>query len=362
MRKFGCGFTEWPKQSSLSGTIRRPIWLRKMLGAGAVASLCVVTACSGNGLSDAEHATNAANDTSAANFADDAQSAVPVQQLRLEVTGEYEFFGSPFVQGVEFEPDGSLLVGTGEYGSSEIYRLPTWLSDPASSQPEQVQALAPEFFGEGLTKLDNGTIWQLTWKESTAISRDGSSLEETGRAELNTEGWGACSFGDSIVTSDGSGTLTIRSTDFTPERTVPITYEGKPVTMLNELECVSSDDNAAAGNAADSVASARAAAPRTVWANVWQTPLLYRINLDTGVVDGLVDATELVLRIPPEQRGDIDVLNGIAAIPVAAGPAPGSTEDSAEGATEGVPAGPAVSGDFLLTGKRWPLAFSVRIR
>lgn len=283
-------------------------------------------------------------------------SAVSVQNLKLEVTGEFEFFGAPFVQGLEFESDGSLLVGTGEYGSSQIYRLPRWLDDPAAARPVQLHSLEPELFGEGITKqvgikgdgneADKDTVWQLTWREHTAIARDAQTLEETGRARLDTEGWGICSFGDSLVTSDGSGILTIRDRDFTPQRTVPITFQGEPVTMLNELECVSSEDNT--GNAA---ASARAAAPRTVWANVWQTPLLYRINLDTGAVDGVVNAQELYDRIPADQRDNIDVLNGIAAIPNT----PNKGNDS-DGATDH-----AVSGDFLLTGKRWPVAFSVRI-
>jgi len=79
--------------------------------------------------------------------------------------------------------------------------------------------------------------------------------------------------------------------------------------MLNELECV---DGA-------------------VWANVWQTDQIVRIDPATGQVTATVDASGLLDR---SKNPSADVLNGIAAIP--------GTDR------------------FLITGKLWPTTFEVR--
>jgi glutaminyl-peptide cyclotransferase len=71
-----------------------------------------------------------------------------------------------------------------------------------------------------------------------------------------------------------------------------------------------------------------------IWANIWGTDYLARIDPATGSVAGLVDLTGL---LPAAERdAGTDVLNGIA-------------YDAA--------------GDRLwVTGKRWPKLFEVRLR
>lgn len=236
---------------------------------------------------------------------------------------------APFVQGLEFEPDGSLLMGTGLYGESQIYRFPQWLDNP-DAPASDVNDLPADLFGEGITRHGD-TVWQLTWQENRAIARDAATLQQRREVPFDTEGWGACSFEDTIVTSDGSGTLTFRlPDDLSPQRQLPITAGGKETTRLNELECVTTDGG-----------------HREVWANVWQSPFIYRIDPDKGEVTGIVDATEifrdLTSRISPTDLNTIDVLNGIALIPAADSP-------TADGTRQ-----------FLLTGKKWPLAYKVTV-
>ena len=253
---------------------------------------------------------------------------------------------APFVQGLEFEPDGSLLMGTGLYGESQIYRLPNWLDDSAA-EPTNVEDLAPELFGEGITRHGD-TVWQLTWKEGRAIERDADTLEQRREVPFDTEGWGACSFEDTIVTSDGSGTLTFRSPDdLSAQRQLPVTAAGTETTWLNELECVTTgvDD---ASDSAQGAADAGSPQPhREVWANVWQSPFIYRIDPEAGKVTGVVDASEifrdLYTQLSPAELKDIDVLNGIALIP-----------DSFSTSPNG-------SRQFLLTGKKWPTAYRVTV-
>ena len=267
---------------------------------------------------------------------------------------------APFVQGLEFEPDGSLLMGTGLYGESQIYRLPQWL-DNSAAEPTNVEDLQSELFGEGITRHGD-TVWQLTWKEGRAIERDAATLKQRREVPFDTEGWGACSFEDTIVTSDGSGTLTFRSPDdLSAQRQLPVTAAGTETTWLNELECVTVDGDAAPDEApdessagtGDSDSQSNADGPispqshREIWANVWQSPFIYRINPEDGKVTGIVDATELFrdlyTQLSPAEQNSIDVLNGIALMPDSSSTSPNGTRQ------------------FLLTGKKWPTAYRVTV-
>ena len=116
--------------------------------------------------------------------------------------------------------------------------------------------------------------------------------------------------------SDGSSTITTRRTaDFAPTGAATITFNGAPVEQLNELECVVADGST------------------TVWANIWKSPLLIEIDPASGEVLTVVDAREL----RPDSTLDDDdaVLNGIAF--------------------------DAESDTFLVTGKRWPVMYRIRI-
>lgn len=267
---------------------------------------------------------------------------------------------APFVQGLEFEPDGSLLMGTGLYGESQIYRLPQWL-DNSATEPTNVEDLQSELFGEGITRHGD-TVWQLTWKEGRAIERDAATLKQRREVPFDTEGWGACSFDDTIVTSDGSGTLTFRSPDdLSSLRQLPVTAADTETTWLNELECVTVDtdvdsdaapDESLAGtgdtnNQSNGDGSTSPQSHREIWANVWQSPFIYRINPEDGKVTGIVDATELFrdlyAQLSPTERNSIDVLNGIALMPDSSYTSPNGTRQ------------------FLLTGKKWPTAYRVTV-
>ena len=235
-----------------------------------------------------------------------AQAYEAPQALRVRVLATYPHDPAAFTQGLEFS-DGVLYEGTGLYGQSEI-RTVTHTTGEVRSRV----ALPAEFFGEGVTVVDD-QIWQLTWQEGVAIRRDRATLAEAGRATYEGEGWGLChdEAGDRLIMSNGGSQLTFRNpTTFAPTGTVDVTLNGQPLLSINELECVG-------GN---------------VWANIWQTDQIVRINPATGVVEATVDAAGL---LTPEERARADVLNGIAAVP-------------------------SCSGTFLITGKLWPKAFLVQ--
>lgn len=289
----------------------------KAVSAGILSAALLVAGCSSDSLADDVPATPAAGSSVPAGSADggdgggDATAAIP--RLNIEVVAEHPFDDRAFTQGLEIDDDGSLLVGTGQYGESAIWRVRDWR---AGSAAENRHDLPREFFGEGITRSGN-RVWQLTWKKGVAFARDAVTLEETGRAEYSGEGWGLCDQGDRLVMSDGSHTLTFRDpVTFDETGRVDVVVGDVRVDQLNELECVDGPDGP------------------EVWANRWTTNDIVRIDPATGEVTGFADATALVESLSPEARSRADVFNGIAHVP--------GTDH------------------FLVTGKYWPTLFEVR--
>ena len=210
---------------------------------------------------------------------------------------------SSFTQGLELA-DGILYEGTGGHGRSALRAL-----DPGTGRVLREERLPAALFGEGITVVDD-RIWQITWEEGVAIERDRASLRELRRVRYPGEGWGLCRDGSRLVMSDGSDRLSFRDpATFAPLGQIAVTLEGRPVPEINELECTGGQ----------------------VWANVWGSDRLLRIDPASGRVTAEVDASGL---LPPGERAGTDVLNGIAAVP-------GTDE-------------------FLLTGKLWPHVYRVR--
>ncbi|GAA4541168.1 glutaminyl-peptide cyclotransferase [Pseudonocardia xishanensis] len=218
---------------------------------------------------------------------------------RVEVLGTLPHDPHAFTQGLELA-DGVLYEGTGLVGASELREL-----DPATGAVRRAVPIPEGLFGEGITVVGS-SIWQLTWQDGVALQWDRATLTLLRQVPVQGEGWGLCLDGARLVRSDGTDRLHFHDPRTFAE-TGSVTVSGE--TALNELECVGGQ----------------------VWANVWQTDRLVRIDPSTGAVTAEVDASGL---LTAEQRADADVLNGIA----------------------------HVTGDeYLLTGKRWPTTFRVRL-
>lgn len=229
-----------------------------------------------------------------------ASSAVP--NLRMVVLATLPHDRSAFTEGLEFAGD-VLYESTGLQGRSSLR------AGPPGQAPQTSVSLPTSLFGEGITVL-GPKLWQLTWQNGIAIERDSATLAELRRVSYEGEGWGLCHQQGRLVMSNGSDQLTFRDpVTFAPQGTVTVHSGNQTFSQLNELEC-----------AGDSV-----------YANVWQTDEILRIDPRSGTVTGLIDASGL---LTPQQLQDADVLNGIAAIP-------GTDE-------------------FLVTGKLWPVMFRVR--
>ncbi|AGF71825.1 glutaminyl-peptide cyclotransferase [Corynebacterium halotolerans] len=227
-----------------------------------------------------------------------------VERLSVEIVDIHPFDETSFTQGLEVDEDGALLVGTGQRGESRVYRSTLEGEKLASAD------LAPEFFGEGLTRVGDH-LWQLTWQSGVAFRRDADTLEETGRVDYPGEGWGLCARGDELIMSDGTDQLRRLDAETFAERDrFRVTLGGEPVQGVNELECVGDE----------------------VYANVFLSTDILRIDAATGAVTGVIDASTLPNNATPDPD---HVLNGIAHVPG--------------------------TGRFLLGGKRWPDLYEVEL-
>ena len=173
---------------------------------------------------------------------------------------------------------------------------------------QQRREVERPIFAEGLARVGE-ELFQLSWTSGMLQVWSLDDFEPLRRHEYEGEGWGLCYDGEHLVMSDGSDRLTFRDPQtFQIERSVRVRAEGESIDELNELECV---DGA-------------------VWANVWMTDRILRIDPQTGYVTAFVDAAGL---LDQDEALDADVLNGIAWIPERA--------------------------HFVITGKRWPRLYEV---
>lgn len=232
-----------------------------------------------------------------------AYSQAPEDSFR--VLSQIPHDTAAFTQGLEID-NGEWFESTGLYGQSTLRRL-----DPQSGEVLQRIALDAAFFGEGLTVLDDRII-QLTWRENTAFVWDRTTFELLFTYVYSTQGWGLTHDGARFIMSDGSSTLTFRDSEtFETIGTVNVTDNGVPVTRLNELEWIGGE----------------------VWANIWQTDRIARINPQTGNVVRWINLAGL---LPEDERLlDTNVLNGIAY--------------------------DETTGQIFVTGKRWPWVYEIEI-
>jgi len=212
---------------------------------------------------------------------------------------------SVFTEGLAFW-NGRLFESGGEYGKSTLREV-----DLATGKTLREVKLDPRFFGEGMTIL-GGRIYQLTWQEHTCFVYDAATLRKLTQIKYDGEGWGMTSDGHALIVSDGSEVIRFRDpATLATKRSIRVIYQGKPVTMLNELEYIDG----------------------RIWANVWRTNFILRIDPADGRIIDILDAAAVY---PQNLRGpDVDdVLNGIAY--------------------------DAKTRNIYITGKRWPQMYKVR--
>lgn len=244
-------------------------------------------------------------------FALPATAQVPVQGYT--VVRDYPHDPHAFTEGL-FYRDGRLFESTGK--------------DPAGLREVRLEDgvvlrqhdLDPAFFGEGIIDVGD-TILSLTWRNQIGFIWNRDDFRLVSAFTYPGEGWALTRDDHRIIMSDGTDQLrvldpaTLRETG-----QITVTADGAPVTMLNELEWIDPD-----GEGPE---------PGQIWANIWQTDRIARIDPDTGHVVAWVDLTGL-MPLTTDMDPNDDVLNGIAW--------------DAEGKR------------LFVTGKNWPKLFEIKV-
>jgi glutamine cyclotransferase len=210
-----------------------------------------------------------------------------------------------FTQGLLIH-DGELYESTGEDSSwVGIVNVQTGIATKRV-------VLDTAYFGEGIAIL-NGKVFQLTWRNKKGFVYRFPSFEKIGEFDYPGEGWGLTTDGAQLIMSDGTDKITFLDTaTLKPAKTLLATNAGEPITHLNELEY----------------------ADGLLYANIWQTDLIARIDLATGEVTGFLDLSDLA-RQARVANPNADVLNGIAWHPG--------------------------TRTLLVTGKYWPYLFILKL-
>ena len=225
--------------------------------------------------------------------------------MTYEVVNVFPHDPEAFTQGLIFL-DGFLYESTGLYGGSSLRKV-----DLETGEVLQKVALKSGDFGEGLTIWED-TLIQVTWRENKGYVYDlvDFSLQEQFRYE--TEGWGLTHDGDMLIMSDGSSELYfIDPESFQVNDSITVTYQDEKVIRLNELEYIQGE----------------------VYANIWLTDSIIRINPETGQVTGWIDLGGILPAASKTQ--DAGVLNGIAYDPE--------------------------TGRLFITGKQWPSLYEIKL-
>jgi len=212
---------------------------------------------------------------------------------------------SAFTEGLLYY-GGFLYESTGLYEQSSIRKV-----NLETGRFETRHNLPGQYFGEGIAVWKDRLL-QLTWTSGKGFIYDLATFEPRGEFAYSGEGWSLTSDGKRIIMSDGTPEL--RFLDYGNLREtgrLQVTDKGRPLKRLNELEWVKGE----------------------IFANVWHTDRIARIDPASGRVTGWIDLSGLETSA---QRIDAEnVLNGIA-------------YDAA--------------GDRLfVTGKRWPKLFQIRV-
>ncbi len=226
------------------------------------------------------------NVSNTANKNSKPNSSVPT--YGYEVAKTYPHDPTAFTQGLAFQ-NGVLYEGTGGKGS-DTFTSSIRKVELETGKVLQKHELGPDYFGEGIT-VHNDKIYQLTWRERTAFVYNLSDFKPIKEFRYSGEGWGLTDDGTYLYMSDGTHVIRVLDPEtFEVKRTIVVNDEkGQPVMQLNELEWVKGE----------------------IWANVWKTGLVMRIDPATGKLLGRVDLTPMVTQ-EQQQNPNADVLNGIA--------------------------------------------------
>jgi glutamine cyclotransferase len=222
-----------------------------------------------------------------------------------KVIHSYPHDKDAFTQGL-FYDEGVLYEGTGQEASSSLRKV-----ELETGKVLQQLNLPSNLFGEGIT-LYNNRIFEVTWTSKVGFVYEKSTFKQINKIYYQTQGWGLTTMNDKIVMSDGTNVIYFFEPEmFTVVSRIEVYDNEQKVDSLNELEYINGE----------------------IWANIWMTDRIVRIDPGTGKVLGYINLAGILN--DPNTDTRVNVLNGIA-------------YDK--------------SGNrIFVTGKNWPKLFEIRI-
>ena len=210
-----------------------------------------------------------------------AASTIPVYDF--VIVHSYPHDTAAFTEGLLYH-DGFLYESTGLNGHSSIRKV-----ELETGRVLQSKDIPPQYFGEGLTAWDNHLVG-LTWQSNTGFVFDLATFELQRQFYFPGEGWGLTHDARALIMSDGTPVLRfLDPQNFKEVRRIQVTADGVPVDQVNELEWVGDE----------------------IYANVWHTDRIARIDPASGKIVGWIDLRKLYPAHGHDQTSE-DVLNGIA--------------------------------------------------
>ncbi|MGL4942879.1 MAG: glutaminyl-peptide cyclotransferase [Thermoguttaceae bacterium] len=207
--------------------------------------------------------------------------------LRLALTAQTPHDSQAFTQGLVFD-GGVLYESAGGYGTSSLRRV-----EVATGNVVEKVAIPRGVFAEGIAIVGD-EIFMISWESEVCFVFNKTTLREVRRYKYRGEGWGLTFDGTSLWMSSGSATLQRRDPKtFEVVDTVSVVDGTTPIRGLNELEWVDGE----------------------IWANVFGSLRIARIDPKSGRVVGWVDMASLLPREIPLRDATTQlnrVLNGIA--------------------------------------------------
>lgn len=212
----------------------------------------------------------------------------PAPEYTYKIVKAYPHDPKAFTQGLQYY-QGFLYEGTGGREGDDFFSSIRKV-ELETGRVLKKYDLPRDYFGEGITVFGD-KLYQLTWQEMTAFVYDLNDFKLLREIRYSGEGWGLTTDGTDLIMSDGTHVLRfVDPESFKTKRTIVVRDDsGRPLARLNELEFIKGE----------------------IWANVWETPFIVRIDPETGKLLGRIDFSNLVNQIRTSNRR-ADVLNGIA--------------------------------------------------
>lgn len=235
-----------------------------------------------------------------------AQNLKNAPKINFEIIKILKHDPQAFTQGLDYN-NTYILESTGLYGKSSIRKY-SW----PKYKLEKYIKLDKKLFGEGTTNINN-KIWQITWKNNTLLKYNPQTFNILEKIKYKGQGWGLTHNKKELIMSDGSCYLQFRDPkNFSIKKKLLVHYKNTPQYYLNDISYINN----------------------TIYANIFLTNIIVRINAKTGEITGIIDLSKLKSKLS-KNKDKMLITNGITNVD---------------------------KNHLLVTGKNWDKLFLIKIK